>query len=284
MFLPYFLFLVAFGVTPVVMSVVVSLQSSRNSPGGLGNYLAAITDYRFLPALTNVVTFLVIYVPAMLIVVSVFALLLDSVPRRFNLPLRLAYIVPATLTGSVAVLAWYVMLEPQFSPFRSLFAAVGITQSQQLWTQDSLVWIFALMAFFTGAGNWIIVQYGSLQSIPDELIEAARVDGASAAQIALQIKLPLIRKYLIYMAVLSFAAGMQVFAEPQLISSTIFRGLATNWSLNQLSFFFAFSNGDLGKAAAVSLALFIVCLVFALVIVFRGNFFEGADVRKAKTK
>lgn len=282
MFLPYFFLLIAFGVAPILMSMFTSLQPSRNSPGGLGNFIAAFTDFRFLPALGNVSMFLLIYVPAMLIAVSGLALLLDSIPRRYNLPLRLAYIVPACVTGSVAVLVWYVMLEPQFSPFRSLYKAMGITQAQQFWAQENLVWIFALMAFFTGAGNWIIVQYGSLQAIPDELLEAARIDGANGVQIGLRIKLPLIRKYLVYMAVLAFAAGMQVFAEPQLISSSVFRGLAYNWSLNQLSYGFAFSNGDLGKAAAVSLALFVVCLIFALFVVFRADFFEGAEIRRKR--
>ena len=108
------------------------------------------------------------------------------------------------------------------------------------------------MTFFTGAGNWIVIQYGSLQSIPDDLLEAAKLDGANAWQVALRIKLPLIRKYLIYMLVLVMAAGLQIFVEPYLLSSTVFPGIAKDWSLNQLSYTLAFLGSNLGAATALS--------------------------------
>ncbi len=122
------------------------------------------------------------------------SLLLDAVRSRWAVPLRAAYIVPASISGSVAILVWYFMLEPTYSPFAGLLASVGITAGSQIWSTGNLVWIFVLMAFFTGAGNWIIVQYGSLQSIPDDIFKAARIDGANAFQLGVRIKLPLIRR------------------------------------------------------------------------------------------
>jgi len=283
MFAPYLILLALFGVWPIIQASLVSLEPTvLNSSGGVQNFADVVADTRFLPAALNVVVFLVMYVPAMLIVVSLMSLLLDTVQGRWNLPLRLSYIVPASMTGATAVLIWYFMLEPSLSPYQDALHALGITQGNQIWRQGGLAWIFVAMAFFVGAGNWIVVQYGSLQSIPDDILEAARIDGANAWQISWRIKLPLIRKYLVYMGILVFAAGLQVFVEPQLISGSVYTGIAKDWSLNQLSYDLAFQSNNLADSAALSLMLLVVCIVAAIIVIFRTDFFEGTGVGKKK--
>jgi len=280
MFLPYFVLLVMFAIVPIVMAASVSMEKSMTNPDGLfGNYLFVLQDFRFLPAVINVSLFLLIYLPAMLIVVAGLSLLLDSIQSRYTVPLRLAYLVPAGITGSVAILVWYFMLEPTYSPFAAIFAEFGWTQGTDIFNASNLIYIFALMTFFTGAGNWIVIQYGSLQSIPDDVLEAARIDGANAFQIAFQIKLPLIRKYLIYMLILVMAAGLQIFVEPYLISSSVYPGIAKDWSLNQLGYTLAFLGSNLGAATALSLMLLIVMVVLALIVIFRTDFFDEAKTK-----
>ena len=281
MFLPYAVLLVLFAIMPIFLAGSTSMMPSLANPeGGLGNFMFVINDFRFWPAVVNVSTFLAIYLPAMVIVVAVMSLLLDALKTKMTVPLRLAYLVPASITGAVAILVWYFMLEPQFSPFKDLLIGMGLTSGTQVFAQTNLVWVFALMAFFTGAGNWIIVQYGSLQSIPDEILEAATIDGANAFQMAIQIKLPLIRKYLIYMVILTFAAGLQIFVEPFLISSSVYPNLARDWSLNQLSYSMAFSGANLGAALALSLMLLVVCVIVALIVIFKTDFFDEARIKE----
>ena len=280
MFLPYLVLLVMFAIVPIVMAASVSMEKSMTNPDGLfGNYLFVLQDFRFLPAVINVSLFLLIYLPAMLIVVAGLSLLLDSIQSRYTVPLRLAYLVPAGITGSVAILVWYFMLEPTYSPFAGIFAEFGWTQGTDIFNASNLIYIFALMTFFTGAGNWIVIQYGSLQSIPDDVLEAARIDGANAFQIAFQIKLPLIRKYLIYMLILVMAAGLQIFVEPYLISSSVYPGIAKDWSLNQLGYTLAFLGSNLGAATALSLMLLLVMVVLALIVIFRTDFFDEAKTK-----
>jgi multiple sugar transport system permease protein len=281
MFAPYLILLALFGVWPIIQAGLVSIEPTVINPsGGAQNFADVVADVRFIPAALNVVVFLLMYVPAMLIVVSLMSLLLDTVQGRWNLPLRLSYIVPASMTGATAVLIWYFMLEPSLSPYQDALHALGITQGNQIWRQGGLAWIFVAMAFFVGAGNWIVVQYGSLQSISDDILEAARIDGANAWQIGWRIKLPLIRKYLVYMGILVFAAGLQVFVEPQLISGSVYTGIAKDWSLNQLSYDLAFQSNNLADSAALSLMLLVVCIVAAIVVIFRTDFFEGTGVGK----
>ena len=137
-----------------------------------------------------------------------------------------------------------------------------------------------MMAVVSNAGGWIVVQFGGLQEISDEVIEAARIDGCGNFQLATKIKLPLIKKNVVYMVVLVVAASVQIFAEPFIVNSAIFRGVANDWSLNQLSYDLAFTEGDFSGASAVSVILLIVCLAAALILIFKTKFFETGDESK----
>jgi multiple sugar transport system permease protein len=284
MFLPYLILMFAWAIYPLIIAVTTSFQSSRAVPGGgIGNYIFVLSDFRFVPALMNVSIFLAIYLPAMLILVAGMSLLLDTIKTKHTVPLRLMYLVPATITGSVAVLVWYFMLEPTYSPIAGLLAEVGWTQGTDVFNKGNLPWIFALIAFSTGAGNWIVIQYGSLQSIPDDILEAARIDGASSFQTAFRIKLPLIKKYLVYMLILAFAAAIQIFVEPYLMSSVPSAiGVANDWSLNQLAYNLAFRGSNLGAATALSFMLLILCTILALWVIYRTDFFDEAEIKTRK--
>ena len=283
MFSPYLFLLISFGLIPIIMAVLEVPHESRVNPdGGWDAFIIVLQDFRFLPAVKNVLGFMAIFVPTTIIFVIAMALMLDVNPTAWKKWLRMAYIVPAAISGAVAVLVWYALLQPTFSPIKTPLSWVGITTSDQIWQTKNLVYIFAIMAFFAIAGNWILIQYGSLQSISGEVIEAARVDGCSAFQIALRIKLPLIKKYIVYMGVLIFAGGLQIFVEPQLIDTGIYSGIAEAWSLDQLSFELAFTSGDFGGASALSLMLLVPSLLGALVVIFKTDMFDDAEVTSNK--
>ena len=283
MFSPYLFLLIAFGLIPIIMAILEVPHESRVNPdGGWDAFLIVLQDFRFLPAVRNVLGFMAIFVPTTILFVIVMALMLDVNPTKWKKWLRMAYIVPAAISGAVAVLVWYALLQPAFSPIKEPLSWFGLTTSDQIWQTEKLVYIFAAMAFFAIAGNWILIQFGSLQSISGEVIEAARVDGCSAFQIALKIKLPLIKKYIVYMGVLIFAGGLQIFVEPQLIDSGIYSGIAESWSLDQLAFELAFTTGDFGGASALSLMLLIPSLLGALVVIFKTDMFEEAEVNSNK--
>jgi multiple sugar transport system permease protein len=283
MFAPYLFLLISFGLIPIIMAFLEVPHESRVNPdGGWDAFTIVLQDFRFLPAVRNVLGFMAIFVPTTIIFVIAMALMLDVNPTAWKKWLRMAYIVPAAISGAVAVLVWYALLQPAFSPIREPLSWVGLVTSDQIWQTKNLVYIFALMAFFAIAGNWILIQFGSLQSISGEVIEAARVDGCSAFQIAIRIKLPLIKKYIVYMGVLIFAGGLQIFVEPQLIDSGIYSGIAEAWSLDQLAFELAFTSGDFGGASALSLMLLVPSFLGALVVIFKTDMFEEAEVNSNK--
>jgi len=283
MLAPYLLLLFFFGILPLIMAIFnVPSKSPSNPNGGWHVFNIVLHDFRLVPAAEHVLGFMAIFVPLMILFVVAMSLMLDVNAAPWKKWIRLAYIVPACVSGSVAVLLWYVLLEPTLSPFKTVMHWMGIKQASQIWQTSNLTFILAFMAFFALAGQWILIQFGSLQSISTEILEAARVDGCTQFQLATKIKLPLIRKYVIYMGVLVFAGGLQIFVEPQLLNTSVYAGIANQWSFDQLSYSLAFQNGNFGEASALSLMLLVPSLIGALIVIYKTDMFEDIAIKSQK--
>jgi multiple sugar transport system permease protein len=172
------------------------------------------------------------------------------------------------------VLVWLFLLDPSVSPWHFVLSALGYSSLGQSILPAHLPLIFAFVAFWTGAGGWIVVMYGALNNIPNELMEAAELDGAGAFRTAWSVKLPLIKKWVVYMLILSFAAGTQLFVEPELVGQASLGLVSQSWSPNQLAYVLAFQNDNFNGAAAISVDLLVLGLLCAAALVFRTKLFE----------
>jgi multiple sugar transport system permease protein len=191
---------------------------------------------------------------------------------------RFLFYLPGALAGAASVLVWLFMLDPAVSPASFLMHHLfGVQLFVQAIAPGKLPGVFAMIAFWTGAGGWIVVMYGALNTIPHDLEEAARIDGAGPVTIALRLKLPLIRKWIAYMAILSFATGTQLFVEPQLVDQASLGMVPDTWSSNQLAYQLAFRYADFNAAAAIAVDLLVIGLVAAVLIVTRTGLFRRED-------
>ncbi len=272
--LPYVVLLALFGLFPVVYAVALSFSTPDGAFAGIGNFLAVFSDYRFLTSLGNVGQYVVIWLVALMVIVVGLALLTHQRMPRFSKLARFAFYLPGALAGSAAVLVWMFMLDPTVSPAAPLLNAMGIETFTQSTAPGRLALIFAIVAFWTGAGGWIVIMYGALNNIPGELMEAARVDGASPLRIAWSIQLPLIKKWVAYMLIISFATGTQLFVEPQLLAAATFGGVSESWSVNQLSLIYAFQYGDFNRAAALNVGLLVIALAVAVFVISKVKLFD----------
>lgn len=236
-------------------------------------------DYRLMPAVENIAVYLVVWLPLLLLTVVALTLLLHARKGRFAGFMRFVYYLPGAVTGSAAALMWIFMISPQYSPARSLLHVMGFTTSADILGSGWLPFLLAAIAIEAGAGGWIVILYGALQSIPDEIIEAARIDGANGWQQAVHIKLPIVRKYLAFILITSFAGGTQLFVEPQMLSYASNNAMSRTWSPNQLAYTYATSELSFGKASVLSILLMAVGLIAALVVIYRTKFYE-TDARR----
>jgi multiple sugar transport system permease protein len=278
--LPYLLFMLAFGLGPGIYAFVVSFADFKSGvpryfQAGLHNYMVVFQDFRFTFTIANIAKFLVVSVPLGIALVVVLALLLHMRPGRFASILRTIYFIPGAVTGPALLLLAIFMFSPLMSPFGFIQRALGYESFDMLIAPPRLPVIFTIIGFFSGAGMWIAIQYGALEGLSTEVMEAATMDGCNAWQQALYIKLPLIRPYIIYQFILIFAGNVQLFVEPQLMGTTwIMANIPAQWAPNQLAYAFAFDLGNFGAAAAMSLLMLVVGLGAAYVVIQWTGFFD----------
>ncbi len=277
--LPHTVFLVLFGVGPALYALIISFASFQaGTPelfqAGLNNYDAAFGDVRFLPAFWHVVQFLAISVPLGALGVVAISLLVHARTDRFGVTMRTVYFIPGAVAGPILALLAIFMFDPRVSPFAPLIQGLGFSTIGKVASGDRLPWVFSLMFFFANAGGWVAIFYGAFNSISHEIIEAAIVDGCGPVRLAWSIKLPLVRPYVIYMLILTFASNVQLFVEPQLLARAPGASIGKYWSLNQLSYAYAFELADFGKSAAISLLMLAIGLGGAILVIRLTDFFR----------
>jgi len=243
---------------------------------GLDNYVKAVGDFRFLPAVQHVAAFLVIWVVTLTVLVTLLALIVHAVRVRWlSTTTRFLFFIPGAFAGAASVMLWLFLLNPSVSPVSFVLKWFGYTNFVQAIDLNNLPLIFTVIAFWTGAGAWIIIMYAALNNISDEIMEAARCDGAGAIKTAWYIQLPLIRKWIAYMAVISVAVGTQLFAEPKILAQASRNQIPKHYSLNELAYVTAFGpQADFNSSAAISILLLVVAAGLAAFFVFRGGLFD----------
>jgi multiple sugar transport system permease protein len=271
----YVLLLLVFGVLPMVFALYLSFTKSGQFVG-LDNYVKAVGDFRFWPAVQHVAAFLVIWVVTLTGLVTLLALIVHAVRVRWlSSTARFLFYIPGAFAGSASVMLWLFVLNPSVSPVSFVLKWFGYTNFVQAIDLNNLPLIFTVIAFWTGAGGWIIIMYGALNNISDEIMEAARCDGASAIKTAWYIQLPLIRKWIAYMVVISVAVGTQLFAEPKILAQASRNQIPKHYSLNELAYVTAFGpQADFNSSAAISMMLLVVAAGLAAIFVFRGGLFD----------
>jgi multiple sugar transport system permease protein len=276
--LPYLPFLIVFGIAPTIYALELAVTNVDGSWAGVDNFTRTYDDFRFIPAFKHILVYTVVWLGALMVFVVGLALLLHGRANRVSATYRFLFYIPGALAGAAAVVIWLFMLDPTVSPgaflLRDLLGASIFAQSI---APGNLPYIFAMIAFWTGAGGWIVVMYGALNTIPPDLEEAARIDGAGPFTIAFRLKLPLIRKWIAYMLILSFALGTQLFVEPEIVQHASFGLVSDTWSTNQLAYQLAFRYADFNGAAAIAVDLLMIGLLGAVVIVTRSGLFRAED-------
>lgn len=269
---PAIAFFVTFLLIPIGYAIYLSLRGIRISGIGIGvqhekfvglsNYKLALADHELWASLLRMAAYGLLVVPLMLALALLFALLLDSRAVRFGPFSRMAIFLPYAVPGVIATLLWGFLYLPGVSPIRATFTAVGLS-APNFFGVHSIFLSVANIAIWGGIGFNMIVMYTSLQAIPRDLYEAARIDGCSEAQVALRIKVPLLTPALVLTFVFSMIATLQVFNEPTTLKP-LTNAISSTWMPLMKVYTDAFVNNDLEQAAATS----VIIAFFTLIVSF----------------
>jgi multiple sugar transport system permease protein len=271
----YLLFLLAFGIGPMLYALYLSF-TANGSFAGLDNFVRVFHDFRFLPAVQHVALFVVVWLVTLIVLVTILALVVHAVRTRWlSATSRFLFYIPGAFAGSASVLLWLFLLTPSVSPVAGLLEAFGFKSFTQIVSVENLPVVFTIVAFWTGAGGWIIIMYGALNTISSDVMEAARIDGAGPFKTAWYIQIPLMRKWIAYMAIVSLAGGTQLFVEPKILNLASRGVVPEEYSLNQLAYQIAFGpQADFNGSAAISIVLLVVAMGLSAIFVFRGGLFD----------
>ena len=271
----YTLVLIVFGVLPTLYAIYLALTTNSGSFAGVSNFVQIFQDYRFLPDVGHVGMFLLIWLIGLVVFVVFLALVVHAIKARWlSGAARFVFYIPGALAGASSVMLWLFVLDPTVSPVGAILNFFGLHTLVQTISPQNLPVVFAVIAFWTGAGGWIVIMYGALNNISTEVMEAARIDGANAVQIAFSIQLPMLRKWIAYMGIMSLGAGTQLFVEPQLLSQASNAVVGNDYSLNQLAYLYAFQQNNFNGSAAISIVLLVFALAISAIFVARGGLFE----------
>ena len=223
--------------------------------GGLSQYSLVFHNEAFWKSMARMGLFGIVQVPIMLGLALVFALLLDSSLLKGRRFFRLAFFVPYAVPGVIAAIMWGNLLSPNLSPFKSITSRVDLLGA------NLVLWSIANVITWIYVGYNMLIIYSSLLSIPTELYEAARLDGAGQLRIAWSVKIPLARPAILMTAVFSIIGTLQLLAEPQVFQS--FSSAVTSTFTPNMTVYATASVPNTNLAAAISVVLALITFVLS---------------------
>ena len=228
---------------------------------GLQNYDDMIHDERFVQSILNTVYFTGASVPITMIIGLVLALLLNQ-PLRGRAIFRTAYYLPVVTPFVVSALLWKWLYNGQYGLFNYYLLQGHIIDEPLLWLSDKNLAMPAvvLMSVWSGVGFSMVIYLAGLQSIPAELYESARLDGAGTLRRIRHITIPLLRPTTLFLLVMGIIGSLQVFTQIFVMTS----GGPVNKTTTMVYYMYlwAFKYYDMGYASTLAFALFAMLLVF----------------------
>jgi len=265
---PYIAHLMLFFVYPVVFSIILIFHRwdivTPMEFVGLKNIERIFMDEVFLQAVLNTGIFLVLHIPSQIIIALFFAVLLNEkiVARGF---FRTLYFLPVVVSGVVVTIIFQQLFSYDDGLFNQLLASISLPQVPWLVSENWAMPSIAMMATWKNVGLYIILFMAGLQSIPNDLYEAARLDGTNAWQRFYYVTLPMLNPTMVTVVVLSVIGGFSLFIEPYVMTG----GGPMNSTLSAILYIYnqAFNFAHMGYAA--TLGLFFAAIIFTVVAMQR---------------
>lgn len=230
---------------------------------GLKNYKVLMKDALFWKSALH--SFLLALFSALSLIGYLFiSIILASKIKGADL-LRKIYLIPMLLASVAIAQLWMKIYHPSNGMLNTVLVAIGI-EDPPAWLADANLALYAIIIpiIWQYAGFYILIYYAALKNIPESLVEAARIDGASPWQIALKIKLPLIMNVIKVTIVLAVVGSLKYF---DLIY--VMTGGGPNGASEVMASYMyqkAFKGFDFGYASAIGFFLLVICLVVTYII------------------
>lgn len=228
---------------------------------GFANYVTLFNDPKFWDSMKITLYYVLFNIPVQTVIGLVIAVLADRLAK--SVWLRAVIIAPYLISNVVAVMVWMLMLDPILGLVNHWLSFIGVAPQSFLTSPSQALVSVAGISVWRHTGFTALLFYAGLQSVPKDLYEAARLDGASEVRMFFDITLPLLRPVLAFVVVTSVIGSFQVF---DVIAVGTNGGPADStrtilWYIYQNAFKF----NKMGYASALSIVLFLVLIAITLI-------------------
>ena len=265
--LPYMVVFTLFLITPIIWGIWMSFTNqslaSRNVKFvGLQNYIETLTSAEMWSSLGNTIFFtLISTIPLVMLSFILAYLVVTGLPGQWLW--RLTFFAPYLLPVSVVTAMWGVMYANDFGFINGLLQHLGIDQIGWLSDKQVAMWAIALTTVWWTIGFNFLLYLSALQNIPDQIYEAAQVDGAGSWRRLISVTLPLMKSTTIMIVLLQILASLKVFDQIFLMTAGGPDG-ATR-SIIQYIYDVGFSGYRVGYASAVSYVFFALIVLVSII-------------------
>ncbi|HEY0660039.1 MAG TPA: sugar ABC transporter permease [Lysobacter sp.] len=236
---------------------------------GADNYTDLLRTPLFWKSLVNTTYFVVVGVPISIAVSLAAAMLLNAPVARFKALFRTALFAPVVTTLVAVAVIWRYLFHTSYGMVNWVLGYFGIAPIDWLGDPTWAMPTIMLLAVWKNFGYNMVIFLAGLQSIPQDLYEAARIDGASKWRQFLHITLPMLGPVLLVVGVITISGYFQLFAEPYVMT----RGDPLQSTVSVLYYMFeeGFRWWNLGRASAVAFLLFLIILAVTTLLLRLGR-------------
>ncbi|WP_152395026.1 carbohydrate ABC transporter permease [Paenibacillus guangzhouensis] len=281
--LPWFLGLLLFTIGPMIFSLILSFSKWDIITGigsiefvGLDNFVNIFHDELFYTSLKVTFIFALVSVPLYQIISLLVAMMLNMRTKGMNF-FRLIFFMPSVIPAVAVSMMWIMILNPEYGILNKALSLVGI--EGPAWLQDPKYALSALIVMgIWGIGNTIIIYLSGLQGVPEELYEAAQLDGAGIVRRFFSVTIPMISPTIFFNLIMGIIGGFQYFTQAFVMTN----GGPLNSTLFYNLFLYnkAFKTYEMGYASALSWILFAIILIFTLIVIRTSSawvYYNGDD-------
>lgn len=267
---PMLVWCLVFVIYPVAYSVWVSLhQWIASAPAqspfvGIQNYIDLVTtDRRFPTAFRNTLVYTLVVTPIVLVIGFGIASLMVRVSRLTRYYM-FAFFLPSLVPASIIGVVFGLFYQPTFGLANFLLTRVGFAPLNFMKDPDLALWTVATVEVWQRLGFAVLILYAGLLTLPHVYTEAARMDGANRLQILRFITLPLTRRVLIFVTVVTIIAALQAFDLIYIMTTSGGTGSSpggpgiSTYTLGLLVYNEGLIRGKYGPASATATILFVI--------------------------
>jgi ABC-type sugar transport system permease subunit len=275
--LPFFLLYFVFQFFPILFSLYVSLSRWKGAGDpvfvGLANYIRLFQDPMFYKSIFNTFLLMAIALPLQLFVGLLLAVVLKDFTGKSRTLLQTMNFLPYLTTPVAIGLLFSLLFEWKSGTINLALQALGFVKEPYYWLGYPLGSrvVVIILCFWKYFGYMMVMFLAGLSTIPEELYEAARIDGAGWFQSFSRITIPMLRPIMTFVTTMSIIGGWKLFDEPKLLfpdASQPIGGPERSVLTVVLKFYdTSFRSFDFGYGASIAYGLFMVIFIFSLITI-----------------